>query len=167
MVSSRRRPFVITMVALAGTAKLACGSSTDDDDPCAGAKPGDTCSEAGHACSIPVVCGSGEAAVSISCDNGHWTHTPTACAHQGDECQPRYRCESGSWQFLGYGGNPPAPCPKAPPADGTTCNPGAGFGADPSTCGYPCEDGAGWSVVSCGAAGTTGTWSAGTCDPNG
>jgi hypothetical protein len=31
--SKRRRPFVITMVALASTTKLACGSTSEDDDP--------------------------------------------------------------------------------------------------------------------------------------
>jgi hypothetical protein len=103
--------------------------------------------------------------MSVTCSNGFWQHAPSPCAHQGDECENHYRCDIGSWQFLGGGGNPPAPCPVAPPADGSTCNPGAGFGADPANCGYPCSDGPGWSLVSC--SDTTSTWSVAACDPNG
>lgn len=158
----RRRPFVITVMALASTAQLECGST--DEDSCDQARPPDACSTDGKTCSREVACASGTHSVSVTCEGGYWRHSPTACEHQGDECDMHYRCESGSWAFYGYGGNPPAACPETPPADGATCDPSSPFGSDPSNCGYPCENGAGWLLVSCGES---AVWTAAACDPNG
>jgi hypothetical protein len=160
-----KRPFVMTIVALASTSEVACGSTSEKD--CSEAKANDACNEDGDVCFHPVSCTSGQQILQMTCTDGYWKHDPTSCSRQADQCDGPYRCEQGSWQFYGYGGNPPALCPKDPPLDGDTCSPNQPFGGDAGNCGYPCNAGSGWSLVSCVASGETGTWSIGSCDPDG
>lgn len=160
------------MVALASSAKLACGSSSSQEDACASAAPDGKCSKDGTTCLLDVTCRSGPAEISLECQYGYWRHKGTPCTHAGDECSPRYYCGAGTWVFFGGGGNPPAPCPESLPSDGTPCQPGAGFGADPDVCGYRCDDGAGWVTATCswndGTGGiATAGWKPGACTPDG
>jgi hypothetical protein len=103
-----------------------------------------------------------------------WTiaNTDLSCDKPYAECNGqfgRYSCADPMWLYSGAGGNPPAPCPQTLPEEGSDCYAGAGFGADPPACGYPCADGSGWTVTGCVSnADLTASWqSDGACEIGG
>ncbi|MFO0571593.1 MAG: hypothetical protein U0263_38550 [Polyangiaceae bacterium] len=174
--TSRKPPFVVTVVTLVGGHAFGCSSDAggaDDPTPAACPAPdagvdvvlGSPCAS-GMNCDYPIACHSGPVSLGLVCEGGVWSLRETACPHLADECTPRFRCGPAGWEpppTLGM--NPPAPCPETAPADGAACNPGGGFGLDPTSCGYPCEGASGWMLVSC-AQGQT-TWKRAACDPSG
>lgn len=69
-----------------------------------------------------------------------------ACSNPHDFCPgTKIACYGDTWGIWG-GTNPPPPCPELAPEPGSACTP-SGWGY--ATCGYPCEDGSGWTVGSC------------------
>lgn len=115
-----------------------------------------SCPAAGK-CTMSLSCASGGRVFTADCDPARGYTVSQACELPYDHCYNAARpyegadCVAGSWQLLGVGGNPPAPCPNEAPAVGKACRPGA-FGGDREHCGYRCPDGTGWTVLSCAAA---------------
>lgn len=116
---------------------------------------------AGESCLLKTECTGGEPReFEFECiqdgETGRWQSSPGACERKSEQCLPvetshvRFSCHAETWSVLldGGGENPPAPCPTVRPRKGEACSAGYGFGADPDSCGYPCDDGS-WTVMGC------------------
>ncbi|MCA9632500.1 MAG: hypothetical protein KC766_32830, partial [Myxococcales bacterium] len=79
-------------------------------------------------------------------DYGTWTIERYACSNPYDSCPGTEITCYDEWQVW-EGTNPPPPCPAEKPAPSSACDNNWGFG--PATCGYPCENGKGWTVGTC------------------
>ncbi len=134
--TSRKPPFVVTVVTLVGGQAFGCSSDAggaNDPTPAACPAPdagvdvalGSPCSRSGMNCDYPIACHSGPVSLGLVCEAGVWSLRETACPHLADECTPRFRCGPAGWEpppTLGM--NPPAPCPETAPADGAACQSG-------------------------------------------
>jgi len=147
------------------------------------AQPG--CS-VGELCAIPTDCAGGPRVFEFECgadsaipSGSRWAMRSPSCERPADHCQglvPAFyvpqvptsapstvelSCPDNSWVMRLLTGNPPAPCPRELPEEGSSCSAGQGFGRDQSACGYFCSSGA-WTVVGCvGPAVDDGTFGTG------
>lgn len=111
-------------------------------------------------CTYELECQSGPRSFDYRCgERGSWSVDPGTCDFPSDFCwggDAQVRCNGESWQLMGWGGDPPQDCALERPAPGAEC-----FWSQlspPSTCGYRCPDGTGWTVASCAFAATTSVW---------
>jgi hypothetical protein len=108
-------------------------------------------------CQIEMSCTSGnnrDFVFACAASGEYWALDAQYCAHEAEYCRSTSGdsiCQGGVWMYQGEGGNPPAPCPEARPAEGSDCYSGAGFGADRTACGYPCSPDGPWTVTGCAA----------------
>jgi hypothetical protein len=102
----------------------------------------------GQLCTYTVDCQSGPGnQIAFTCsENGYWQIPQQACSNPYDSCPgTSINCWGGYWT-IPEGTNPPPPCPEKKPVPGDVCT---SFGFGPPTCGYPCEEGSGWTVGTC------------------
>ncbi len=131
----------------------------------------------GELCAIPSDCAGGRRVLEFECraesaipSGSGWAMRSQSCERPADHCQSvlpegytpvNLSCSPNSWGITGIVGNPPAPCPRELPKEGSSCSAGDGFGRDQSACGYFCSSGA-WTVIGCvGPAVDDGTFGTG------
>jgi hypothetical protein len=138
----------------AGRAELGCPPIAPPSSlyggPCPAGLPAD-------GCAYTLQCQSGPREFSYECgahsDGGRLDESWAvggACDLPYDFCwdgEAQVRCSGGSWQLMGWGGDPPPDCPQTRPEEGSGCLLSRVSG--PAVCGYPCPEGAGWSVATC------------------
>jgi len=151
-----RKPFVVSLTALAATA-IACGGSVGSESTSGGSPNPGTPNPPTNPPGVP--------GPTLTCPS---TNVNDACQTEGDTCTggcgSNCHCFCGRWLGDNMSGscNPPAPaCPTTEPTAGTTCN-------IPSTmnCNYdhptsPCPG----PTYTCDATKRTWTASIATCNP--
>ncbi len=110
-------------------------------------------------CRYELECRSGTAEFTYRCSGNSWRLEERDCARPFDACDggdAQVQCRGGLWTLLGTGGDGPLPCPNERPESGAECSFSAVTG--PPFCGFPCDDGAGWTVGSCQYGSDGGRW---------
>jgi hypothetical protein len=110
-------------------------------------------------CRYELECRSGPAEFTYRCSSGIWKLEERDCERPFDACDggdAQVQCRGGQWTLLGAGGDGPLSCPSERPVFGSECSFSAVTG--PPYCGFPCDDGSGWTVGTCQYGGFGGLW---------
>lgn len=110
-------------------------------------------------CTYELECQSGPQSFVYRCDERGWWSVDGSCSFPYDSCwggDAQVRCNGEEWNLMGWGGDPPQDCAVERPLPGSECV--WNQLSPPSTCGYRCPDGTGWTVASCVFEPVTDIW---------
>jgi hypothetical protein len=112
-----------------------------------------------NGCRYELACQSGTAPFTYRCSSRGWALDAQHCDKPFDACvggDAQVQCRDGQWALLGTGGDEPLPCAAERPEIGAEC--GYSLVTGPPSCGYPCDDGSGWTVATCRYGNDGGRW---------